>query len=201
MRVTKYLNQYANVNNERYVLENGKWSYRFFAIAYYRIITREEVFNANGESLGEMETNVKTERDEMKEYSIDDDMLNIVQINFDFELIPNSGCYTMDEVSNVARLLNNTFDGETFNVIHREGYREPMYLQSRHYAKMDSSEISTIGHSRIIYNVVDKMIDAKTYHENYQRAIKKYPKHVRQITYLYKCNIEFLTKNKKYLNV
>jgi hypothetical protein len=201
MRVTKYLNQYANVNNERYVLENGKWSYRFFAIAYYRIITREEVFNASGESLGEKETSIKYESEDMKEYSIEDDMLNITQINFDFELIPNSGCNTMDEVSNVARLLNNTFGKESFNVTHRECYKELTYLGSRHYGKMDKSEICSIGHSRLIYNTVDEVVDAKTYHDNYQRAIKKYPQYAMQIRYLYMCNIEFLTKDKKYLNV
>lgn len=201
MRTTKQLNQYVNVNNKRYVLENGKWSYRFFAIAYYRTTTYEEVFNAKGESMGELETSIKYETEDMKEYGIEDDMLNIIQVNFDFELIPNSGCWTMDEVSNVARLLNNTFGKESFNVIHREGYKEPIHMHFRHHAKMDKSEICTIGNSRLIYNAVDKVIDVKTYHENYQRAIKNYPQQAKQIKYLYKCNIEYLTKDKKYLNV
>ena len=201
MRVTKYLNQYANVNNERYVLENGKWSYRFFAIAYYRTTTYEEVFNASGKSLGEKETSIKYESEDIKEYVIEDDMLNIVQINFDFELIPNSGCNNMDEVYNVTRLLNNTFGKESFNVSHRENYKKLTYLGSRHYGKMEKSEICSVGHSRLIYNTVDEVVDAKTYHDNYQRAIKKYPKYAIQIRYLYRCNIEFLTKDKKYLNV
>lgn len=198
MKVERKLDYLQNHTNQHYVFEDGKWVFKFIASAIYKIRKFDEVFLSDGTSLGIKEIDCQTDIEYNKEFLIINQMENIIQINWDFELIPMSYCHTMEEIAKVTKYLNQSFEKETFDMIHLEGYKNS---KSPYHKSMDKSEISTTGHSRLIFNVVDEVIDIKTYHENYKRAIKKYPMYVNTITHLYKCNAHFLTTSKKYLNV
>jgi hypothetical protein len=164
----------SSVTNERFELENDEWFFKSTGEASYSINTHGDVFDRNGKFIKEMIIDSEIKH-EIRNFVLNHDK-SIVQINYDFYLLPLTSVITIPELQKITNILMNTFN--TKMSVERK--------ESRHAI---GKEICKLGHSCCIFNDTPK-ITKKDYTKNYQNAISKYPDFINNIKWLYEENIE-----------
>jgi hypothetical protein len=142
----------------------------------------------------------------------------LVQIDYDFYLLPMGGFFIQTNIMTYIKVLNNSFknDSKTFNVVHHDKHYNQYselasfgsktnkwvidYLKSsfdkRHMNGL--YEISCMGiFSVSIAHTPRIEFDKKQYSSNKEKAIKKYPEWEEKIKYLYAVNVELYNLYKK----
>lgn len=160
----------SKVTNERFEFENDEWFFKSTGEASYSIDTHDDVFDRNGKFIKEMviDSEIKHER---RNFVLNHNK-SIVQINYDFYLLPLTKVTTIPDLQETTDILMNTFNTK-------------MSVENRAKGK----EICKVGHSCSIFNNTPK-IPKKDYTKNYQNAISKYPDFEKQINWLYQVNIQ-----------
>ena len=202
-RTETYLNHTCNFRNKRFVLEDGIWTLRYMADKVYFTKVYDECFTSKGVSIGMKELDSSTTVERNQEMVVDDPhSYCIIQINFDFHSIPNANGNTIDELSHLTNILNNSFD-TYFGMCQFDGYRGDYFMYGTDEETKRKTEVCTTGHSRLIYQKVVSVPTIQEYKKNFDKAMKKYTTkwQQRQLRLLYWHNARFLTKSKKYLEL
>ena len=205
MRTTKNLNYIGCIKNQRFLLIDAIWKFQYMGNATYSTKVYDNVYTKDGISVGEREIISKVE--EVKnQIFVKDDYHCLIQFNLDFHLIPRCGGDTIPEIQQVINILNDSFKGEfnceyegqplQFDYCHRKEYRDDYWRYGMDKDNSSYSEICSLGHSRLIYNILPEKPDYKRYKKNYLKALKKYPEYVDRIEWLFNCNKPFFTKSK-----
>lgn len=172
----------VNIKNARYELkDNGEFICKHSADVAHFIDTIDECFDSKGNSIGSITIERKLVVKENLELEIDSDK-GIVQINYDFYLLPLALPWTAPEVEQLCYLLENSKFNAEFD----------LSFDRNRFKANKQQEICVWGNKRLIYNDNPKKISNVEYKENYNKAIKKYPNYKTQIESLYKANESYL---------
>jgi hypothetical protein len=164
----------CNVKNERFEFENDEWFFKSTGEVSYSIDTHDDVFDRNGKFIKEMIIDSKIEH-ETRNFVLNHDK-SILQINYDFHLLPLTIVINIPDLQKLSYTLMNTFNTKI-----SVEYKESSCAKGK--------EICKLGHSSSIFNDIPK-IPKKEYTKNYQNAISKYPDFEKQINWLYEVNIQ-----------
>ena len=172
----------VNFKNARYeIKDNGEFIFKHSADVAHFIDTIDECFDSQGNSIGSITIYRKLVVKENVETEIDSDTW-IVQINYDFYLLPLAQVWTAPEVEKLFYILENSKFNAEFD----------LSLDRDRFKANKQQEICVWGNKRLIYNNNPKKISNVEYKENYNKAIKKYPDYKTQIESLYKANVSYL---------
>lgn len=190
---------YSKYNAVQY-LRATNTGYKYFVdtVFHYRDIKKTKCYDANGVYLGFFEhkpiiRDVKEDREVRASHE------TVIQINYNFHIIPCQGASTIDQLAELDDLLTNTFNIKTERISvggaysSLEAYHRD-YLDLR-YEEFDAIEYCAVGHSREVANKVGmKLInlDIKEYTKRKNEFINKNPDWEEAIERLYKMNIGFL---------
>lgn len=166
----------SNVTNERFEFENGEWFFKSTGEASYSIDTYDDVFDRNGKFIKEIVISSEIKH-ETRNFVLNHNQ-SIVQINYDFYLLPLTRVITIPDLQGTTNVLTNT---NTFIT--------KMSVENKESSRTKGKEICKVGHSCCIFNDTPK-IPKKEYTKNYQNAISKYPDFEKQINWLYEANIQ-----------
>lgn len=164
----------SSVTNERFEFENHEWFFKSTGEVSYSIDTYDDVFDRNGKFIKEMVIDSEIKH-EIRNFVLNHDK-SIVQINYDFYLLPLTTVTTIPDLQGTTNVLMNTFNTK-------------MCVEHRESRCAIGKEICKLGHSCCIFNDTPK-ITKKDYTKNYQNAISKYPDFENKINWLYQENIE-----------
>jgi hypothetical protein len=147
----------------KYVLIDGVWAFEYYGdISHFRE-TIIEAFDKDGNYISKIPIKrelISKYNEKLYSYTRE----NIVQINYDFYLLPQAGGGTMDDIEQLRQnMISSDFAGNFDIGIISHGYDR------------DVKEICKIGHSRFIYNSNPEKISLDQYCKNYELALKKYP--------------------------
>ena len=172
----------VNVNNLRYELkDNGEFICKQSADVANFIDTIDECFDSQGNSIGSIILERKLVVKENFEIETDSHK-GIVQINYDFYLLPLARAWTAPEVEQLCYILENSKFNAEFD----------LSIDKDRFNANKQQEICVWGNKRLIYNDNPKKISNVEYKENYNKAIEKYPNYKTQIESLYKANVSYL---------
>lgn len=164
----------------------------------------QDLYDKDGNFI--MNTKVKTERITKKDNTLIFNHnhcgvnYNLVQINFDFYLVPFEGYIKLDDFHKDIRLLNNsknTFPNTKFNYTSKDRYtlipnpKDMVDTYSIELGEHVTYELTTISSDSTvtITNVINpENVDAKQYRDNYKKALKKFPRYEYYIKELFKAN-------------
>jgi len=200
----------GKVQNKRFEKEHGEWIFKATGDLSYFIETFDDAFNRDGEFIREISINktLVTKRDNFQR----DDNKGIVQIGYDFYLLPFGNIHVINQVLELTDILNGTFN-KRFVVVHSEelytiypnsfGNRgftsrkacwfkkettiemfQPYYNNEEEFK---NREICAMGNSRFVATS-SKRISIDDYTKNYNNALDKYPMHKKVIDNLYQLN-------------
>ena len=203
MEVTKeYYRGYLKLHDNRdfLKLDNGEYKFMVYSTNHMYLTVKEtDCYDAKGNYLGvykEEKNHTKTETKEIENQKV------VVQIDYDFKLLPIGACYNQSEIYEGTKLLEKEFnikDAECYdNRINIEEYIR-IYngdnTKTIHYKEnFTPFEICKIGYSANITNKTNKTLSLsiKDYTRSKDEFVKNNPRHEDVIEYIYNANIGYL---------
>jgi len=178
-----------NVHNKRFEFENDEWLFKATGTISHAIETYDEVFDRNGNPIREMLIDKKIIT-ETKEFSRDFKK-GIVQINYDFHLLPFGRAWTVEDFDHLLDILENTFNYQ-FDIIHIDNIKYGDWFNETPLDNPESNEgkeICSLGYSRVLSNIT-QMIPLNEYKNNYKKALIKFPEYKEIIERIFQLNLK-----------
>lgn len=202
METKEYL-QTAYRAKKRIVLHNNEYCKESYGEHTFKQETIQPAYDKEGNYIDDITSTKLVDRNTNVIYS--DERFHVqrcmVQINFNFYLIPIEGYLRLDDIHRDIKILNNStvFNNTDFTTVRKERYttipetKNMVNVYDIDTGKNESYEL-TINNTNtvtIVNRINPKNIDAKQYRENYKKALKKYPEYKDVINKLFNANCQY----------